>query len=139
MFFFLCWKRSILLGASHPWAPAASADLLPTLQRQWAKEQHQIAIPWAWTCMENMGRQRRMDLDDHLPIFCPTCMATTISHTHYQLVNIHTSMENHRAMGKLTISMAIFNSYFDITRGYHCDHLTDDHCDHGGRPGHEKT
>ena len=38
----------------------------------------------------------------------------------YPLVNIQKAMEHHHAffMGKLTISMAIFNSYVDITRGY---------------------
>ena len=37
----------------------------------------------------------------------------------YPLVNIQKTMENHNfLMGKLTISMAIFHSYFDITRGY---------------------
>ena len=38
----------------------------------------------------------------------------------YPLVMSNIAMENRHAMkmGKLTISMAIFNSYFDITRGY---------------------
>ena len=37
----------------------------------------------------------------------------------YPLVNVYVTMENHHLfMGKLTISMAMFNSYFDITRGY---------------------
>ena len=39
--------------------------------------------------------------------------------TWYPLVNIQKTMENHHAInGKPTISMAIFNSYVDITRGY---------------------
>ena len=38
----------------------------------------------------------------------------------YPLVNFHITMERSTMllMGKSTISMAIFNSYFDITRGY---------------------
>ena len=37
---------------------------------------------------------------------------------YYPLVNVYIAMENHHFfMGKSTISMAIFNSYFDITRG----------------------
>ena len=37
----------------------------------------------------------------------------------YPLVNVYITMENHRAMGKLTISMAIFNSKLLVTRGYY--------------------
>ena len=37
----------------------------------------------------------------------------------YPLVNVYITMEKHHfPMGKSTISMAMFNSYFDITRGY---------------------
>ena len=37
----------------------------------------------------------------------------------YPLVNMQKTMENQPcSMGKSTISMVIFNSYFDITRGY---------------------
>ena len=46
----------------------------------------------------------------------------------YPLVNCPITMERSTMffMGKLTISMAIFNSYFDITRGYMSDHVRDD-------------
>ena len=38
---------------------------------------------------------------------------------HYPLVNVYITMENHICfMGKSTISMVMFNSYFDITKGY---------------------
>ena len=60
-----------------------------------------------------------------IAIFCAekTCgYSFTIAQQYlgmYPLVNVYITMEHHHfLMGKLTISMAIFNSYFDITRGY---------------------
>ena len=45
---------------------------------------------------------------------------TPVVYWGYPLVNVYIAMERSTMllMGKLTISMAIFNSYFDITRGY---------------------
>jgi len=38
----------------------------------------------------------------------------------YPLVNIQITMENHHFQWENPLEMVIFNSYFDITRGYPC-------------------
>ena len=38
--------------------------------------------------------------------------------THYPLVNVYITMENHHFQWVNPLQMTIFNSYFDITRGY---------------------
>ena len=53
-------------------------------------------------------------------VTCPIKHGGSFHSFLYPLVNVYITMERSTMllMGKLTISMAIFNSYFDITRGY---------------------